>query len=151
MSSFHPSSSLQLLPLLYFTAAPHKRSLYRQPWWLSGLALPFSPGCILETQDRVPHQAPSMEPASPSACASASLSLSVSHESINKIFFFKYHFEWVWNLLPSLGLPDIIQIPYMTFQLTVQSFHTSSTYVIFYTFLKCKAQYKNKYWSAWKA
>ena len=30
-------------------------------------------GVILETQDRVPHQASFMEPASPSACVSASL------------------------------------------------------------------------------
>ena len=59
-----------------------------QPGWLSGLAPPPAQGLILETQDRVPHQAPCMEPASPSACVSASLSFSlcVSHESINKIF-----------------------------------------------------------------
>ena len=49
-----------------------------QPGWLSGLALPSAQGVILETQDRVPHQTPCMEPASPSACISASLSL--SHE-----------------------------------------------------------------------
>ena len=51
-----------------------------QPRWLSGLALPSAQGVILETQDRVPLQAPCMDPASPSACVSASLSLSVSHE-----------------------------------------------------------------------
>ena len=40
--------------------------------------LPSAQGVILETQDRVPHQAPCMEPASPSACVSAYLC--VSHE-----------------------------------------------------------------------
>ena len=40
--------------------------------------LPLAEGVILETRDRVPHQAPCMEPASPSACVSASLSLSLS-------------------------------------------------------------------------
>ena len=51
-----------------------------QPGWLSGLVLPSAQGVILETRDRVPHRAPCMEPASPSACVSASLSLYVSHE-----------------------------------------------------------------------
>ena len=49
-----------------------------QPGWLSGLAPPSAQGMTLETRDRVPRQAPCMEPASPSACVSASLSLSVS-------------------------------------------------------------------------
>ena len=49
-----------------------------QPGWLSGLVLPSAQGVILETWDRVPRQALCMEPASPSACVSASLSLSVS-------------------------------------------------------------------------
>ena len=48
-----------------------------QPRWLSGLAPPSAQGVILETRDRVPRRAPCMEPASPSACVSASLSLSV--------------------------------------------------------------------------
>ena len=39
--------------------------------------LPLAQGAILETRDRIPHQAPGMEPASPSACVSASLSLSL--------------------------------------------------------------------------
>ena len=39
--------------------------------------LPSAQGMILESQDRVPYQAPCMEPASPSACVSASLSLSL--------------------------------------------------------------------------
>ena len=44
--------------------------------------LPSAQGVILESQDQVPHRAPCMEPASRSACVSASLSLarSVSHE-----------------------------------------------------------------------
>ena len=43
-------------------------------------------GVILESQDQVPYRAPGMEPASPSASVSASLSLYVYHEQINKIF-----------------------------------------------------------------
>ena len=35
--------------------------------------LPLAQGVILESRDRVPCQAPGMEPASPSACVSASL------------------------------------------------------------------------------
>ena len=46
--------------------------------WLSSLALPSAQDVILETQDRVPHRAPCREPASSSACVSASLC--VSHE-----------------------------------------------------------------------
>ena len=48
-----------------------------QPRWLSGLAPPSAWGVILETRDRVPHQAPCMEAASPSACVSAPLSVSL--------------------------------------------------------------------------
>ena len=51
-----------------------------QPRGLSGLVPPSAQGVILETQDRVPHRAPCMGPASPSASVSASLSLYVSHE-----------------------------------------------------------------------
>ena len=40
--------------------------------------LPLAQGLILESWDRVPHRAPCMEPASPSACVSAFLSLSLS-------------------------------------------------------------------------
>ena len=40
--------------------------------------LPSAQGVILESGDEVPRQAPCMEPASPSACVSASLC--VSHE-----------------------------------------------------------------------
>ena len=42
--------------------------------------LPPAQGMILESWDQGPHRAPCMEPASPSACVSASLSLSLSHE-----------------------------------------------------------------------
>ena len=47
-----------------------------QPRWHSGLAPPAAQGVILETLDRV-RQALCVEPASPSACVSASLSLSL--------------------------------------------------------------------------
>ena len=40
--------------------------------------LPLAQGAILEPRDQVPRQAPGMEPASPSSCVSASLSLSMS-------------------------------------------------------------------------
>ena len=55
-----------------------KIMIYGQPGLLSGLAPPSAQGVILETWDRVPRQAPYMELASPSACVSAPLSLSVS-------------------------------------------------------------------------
>ena len=44
--------------------------------------LPLAQGVILGSRDRVPHWAPGMEPAYPSACVSAPLSLSlyVYHE-----------------------------------------------------------------------
>ena len=45
--------------------------------------LPSAQGVILGSWDGVLHWAPCMEPASPSACVSASLS--VSHEEIKKI------------------------------------------------------------------
>ena len=51
---------------------------FGQPRWLSGLALPSAQGVILETRDRVLHQAPCMEPVSPSVCVYAYLC--VSHE-----------------------------------------------------------------------
>ena len=49
-----------------------------QPGWFSGLEPPSAQGLILETRDRVPYQAPCMEPASPSACVFASLSVCLS-------------------------------------------------------------------------
>ena len=42
--------------------------------------LPLAQGVILETGDQVPRWAPGMVPASPSACVSASLPLSLYHE-----------------------------------------------------------------------
>ena len=51
-----------------------------QPEWLRGLALPSTQGLILETPDQVPLRAPCMEPASPSACVSGSLSVSFMNE-----------------------------------------------------------------------
>ena len=39
--------------------------------------LPLAQGAIPESRDRVPRQAPGMEPASPSSCVSASLSMSI--------------------------------------------------------------------------
>ena len=44
-----------------------------QPRWHSSLAPPAAWGVILESWDRVPHQAPCMEPASPSASQSVSM------------------------------------------------------------------------------
>ena len=46
--------------------------------------LPSAQGMILGSRNRVPHRAPCMEPASPSACVSASLSLSHCVPIINK-------------------------------------------------------------------
>ena len=48
-----------------------RKALFGQPGWLSGLAPPLAQGVILETRDRVPHGAPCVEPASPSACVFA--------------------------------------------------------------------------------
>ena len=56
----------------------HQTDILGQPGWLSGLTLPSAQGVILETRDQGPHRAPCMEPASPSPCVSASLTLSVS-------------------------------------------------------------------------
>ena len=49
-----------------------------QPGWLSGLAPPSVQVVTPRSWDRVPRWAPCMEPASPSACVSDSLSVSVS-------------------------------------------------------------------------
>ena len=55
-----------------------KFAILGQPGWLSGLVSPLAQGVILETRDRVPRRAPCIEPASPSACVSASPSLCLS-------------------------------------------------------------------------
>ena len=47
--------------------------------------LPSAQVVTPESWDRVSHQGPCREPASPSACVSTFLSLCVSHEYINKI------------------------------------------------------------------
>ena len=48
--------------------------------------LPSAQVVIPGSWDGVLNQAPHREPASPSACVSASLSVCVSHEQINRIF-----------------------------------------------------------------
>ena len=63
--------------LLLAQSYHHFKNPLRQPWWTSGLALHLAQGVILEAQDRVPGQAPHIEPASPSACLCLSLSLCV--------------------------------------------------------------------------
>ena len=67
-----------------FTAAHYPfflRFVYLgQPGWFSSLVLPSAQGMILETWDQGPRQAPCMEPASPSACVSVSLSLSLMNK-----------------------------------------------------------------------
>ena len=62
--------------LEYYAAL--KKNEIGQPVWLSGLAPPSAQGVILGTWGWVPRRAPYMGPASPSACVSASLSLSFS-------------------------------------------------------------------------
>ena len=51
-----------------------------QPQWRSGLAPPAAWGVILGSRDQVLHRAPCMEPASPSACVSASLCMSLMNK-----------------------------------------------------------------------
>ena len=79
---FEDVESLSLnerVPNVYRSSPVRVLKLERgQPRWRSGLALPTAQGVILGILDRVPHQALCMEPASPSACVSASHSLSVS-------------------------------------------------------------------------
>ena len=58
----------------------HLRHYFGQAKWLSGLAPPSAQGMILESWDRVPRQAPCMEPASPSACVYASLCVSLMNK-----------------------------------------------------------------------
>ena len=52
-----------------------RKSNIRAPGWLSGLVSALTWVVIPGSWDPVPHQAPCMEPASPSACVSASVSL----------------------------------------------------------------------------
>ena len=50
------------------------------PEWSLVEHLPLAQGLILESRDLVPHQAPRMEPASPSAYVFASLSVSLMNK-----------------------------------------------------------------------
>ena len=61
--------------------------------------LPSAQVMILESQDEVPHRVPCKEPASPSACVSSSLSVSL----MNKYFFLKK--EYISNTLLLLFAP----------------------------------------------
>ena len=54
------------------------------PGWLSGKCLPSAQDMILESQDQALHRAPCMEPASPSAYVSGSLSFSWMNNKISK-------------------------------------------------------------------
>ena len=65
---------------LGFSKWSHDHKTIKHLGSLGGAAvwrLPLAQGVILETRDRIPRRAPGMEPASPSACVSASLSLSL--------------------------------------------------------------------------
>ena len=53
------------------TSEPTVEAHVGTPGWLVVGHLPSAQGVILESQDLVPHRAPCMEPASPSACVSA--------------------------------------------------------------------------------
>ena len=57
-----------------------EKNLSGQPRLLSGLVPPSAQGVILDTGDGVPSRDPCMEPASPSACVSASLSFSLMNK-----------------------------------------------------------------------
>ena len=56
------------------TTSVHEQN-YRDTWVVEHL--PSAQGVIPGSWDQIPHWAPCMEPPSPSACVSASLSLSV--------------------------------------------------------------------------
>ena len=85
-SSMHPCNTQELVSVTVLASGcsnilgtlslPWKET-GGQAWCPSGLVPPSAWDVILETQDRVPHWAPCMEPASPSACVSASLSVSL--------------------------------------------------------------------------
>ena len=62
--------------------------------------LPLTRGVTLGSRDRVPRRAPSVEPASPSACVSASLSLYVYHEYI----FFKKALDFTLKTSECYGI-----------------------------------------------
>ena len=66
----------------YVLLDPSPERCFIKGFWAARVAqwfsAPSAQGVILETRDRIPHQAPCMEPASPFACMSAFLSLCVS-------------------------------------------------------------------------
>ena len=76
--SAHPSSTLPQTHMHPKETIFKKTIAFGQRSQLNGLAPPSAQGVILEILDPVPRRAPCMEPASPSACVSASLSLCVS-------------------------------------------------------------------------
>ena len=65
-------------PLICTLPSSIKLNFQGRPGGSAVWHLPLAQGMILGSRDRVPRQAPCMEPASPSACVSASLSFSVS-------------------------------------------------------------------------
>ena len=65
---------------MWITKINIKKTSSGQPQWPSSIALPSAQGMILETQVQVLHQTPCMEPASPSACVSAPLSVSLMNK-----------------------------------------------------------------------
>ena len=97
-----------------------------QPRWLSSLALPSAQGVILETQDWVPCPAPCMEPASPSAYVSASLSLCVcvSLSWINKWNLKKKKRKIVEGLIMSLVSPHFSKNKWFTVRFSRVSLST---------------------------
>ena len=72
-----PFSPLAFSKVLIFVNLFKKYKLW-DAWVAQGLSLPSAQVIIPESWNRVPHWAPCREPASPSACVTASLS--VSHE-----------------------------------------------------------------------
>ncbi|CAK7300062.1 hypothetical protein VULLAG_LOCUS8027 [Vulpes lagopus] len=80
----HSSSNhiLTTMPRVSSTCYFHfKNEENGMPGWGSAVEhLPSAQVVISETRDRVLHQVPHREPASPSACISASICLCVSHE-----------------------------------------------------------------------
>ena len=85
LCSFHLSTVYFMILIsfgfiLILTRNMSLKLIVGQPRWPrpSGLVLPSAQGVILETRNQVPRRAPCMQPASPSACVSAFLSLCLS-------------------------------------------------------------------------
>ena len=77
------------------------KSLQKPGKHLGGCLQLRAQGMTLESRDRVPPRAPCMEPASPSACVSSSLCVSLMNKYINKILKKKKPGE-----LGKIGAPD---------------------------------------------